>query len=183
MTEFSFAAASGFTKASSGSLIDPRLPPFDPWAELVAPGARPDAEADGRLLLAKLWREVEPLPPLLRLAYLLNFTDGKIEWFWYYGIASIRQMGKTLQLTNEQFNRAWVFLEWNQEQRERARLLTTYDEKFAMMWQQLPLNDLTIAALLETTQQNVIHLRQAARQRLCRKMSSALATSQPQARQ
>ena len=158
MTEFSFASSATFT------------------------AARPDEGADARAGLAQIWSEMERLPPLQRFAYLLNFTDGKIEWFWFYGIASVRQIGKTLQLTNEQFNRAWVLLEWNEEQRERARSLTNYDEKFALLWQQLPLNDLTIAALLETTQQNVIHLRQAAGQRLRRKMQSAKAISQPDSR-
>ena len=141
-----------------------------------------DEAAIGPALLTLLWREIECLPARQRLAYLLNFTDGEIDWFWLYGIASVRQIGKTLQFTNEQFNRVWVLLEWNEEPRERARLLTNYDEKFALLWQQLPLNDLTIAALLETTQANVIHLRQAARQRLRRKINSAKATAQLNAR-
>jgi hypothetical protein len=117
------------------------------------------------------------LPPLQRLAYLLNFTDGEIEWFWFYGIASLRRIGQVLQLAPEQFNRAWVLLEWRAEQRQFAHSLTTYDEQFALLWQQLPLNDLTIAALLETTRQNVINLRQAARKRLRRKMLERQAIS------
>ena len=122
-------------------------------------------------------------PPLQRLAYLLNFTDGEIEMFWLYGIASIRQIGQVIQLTNEQFNRVWVLLEWNEAQRQEARGLTNYDEKFAFLWQQLPLNDLTIATLLATTRQNIINLRQAARKRLSRKMNCAMAISRPTSRQ
>ncbi len=137
----------------------------------------------GAALLAIFWREIERMPPLQRLAYLLNFVEGNIEWFWFYGVTSIRQIGKTLQLTNEQFNRLWVLLEWNAEPRERARSLTNYDEKFALLWQQLPLNDLTIAALLETTQQNVLNIRQAARQRLRQTMCNALAISLPHSHQ
>ncbi len=137
----------------------------------------------GTTLLAIFWREIERMPPLQRLAYLLNFAEGNIEWFWFYGVTSIRQIGKTLQITNEQFNRLWVLLEWNEEQRERARSLANYDEKFALLWQQLPLNDLTIAALLATTQQNVLNLRQAARQRLRRTMRNALAISLPHSHQ
>ncbi len=125
-------------------------------------------EGEKRVYLAQIWHEMAKLPLLQRRAYLLNFTDGAIEWFWFYGIASIRKIGQTLQLTNEQFNRLWVLLEWHEESRERARLLTDPEEKFALLWQQLPLNDLTIAALLATTQQNVFQLRQAARQHLRR---------------
>ena len=154
MTENSFASPPTLPESLYGQLIDPH------W-------------------LALFWREIERLSPLQRLPYLLNFAEGNIEWFWFYRVTSIRQIGKTLQLTNEQFNRLWVLLEWNAEQRERARSLTNYDEKFALLWQQLPLNDLTIAALLATTQQNVLSLRQAARQRLRRKMRSALAISLP----
>lgn len=155
----------------------------DPLAQLAAPGARPDEDVAWRAFLATLWREVEQLPPLQRIAYLLNFTDGEIELFWFYGIASIRQIGRVVQLTNEQFNRAWVLLEWNETQRACAQLLTSDDEKFAMLWQHLPLNDLTIASLLETSRQNVINLRQAARKRLSRKISSAMAISTPPSRQ
>lgn len=149
----------------------------NPLTQFAAPGPRPDEEAEWRAFLAQLWQEVEALPPLQRLAYLLNFTDGEIEWFWFYGIASLRRIGQVLQLLPEQFNRAWVLLEWRAEQRQFAHSLTTYDEQFALLWQQLPLNDLTIAALLETTRQNVINLRQAARKRLRRRMLERQAIS------
>lgn len=155
----------------------------DPLAHLAAPGAQPDEDVAWRAFLATLWYEVEQLPPLQRIAYLLNFTDGEIELFWFYGIASIRQIGKVVQLTNEQFNRVWVLLEWNEMQRACAQSLTNDDEKFAMLWQHLPLNDLTIASLLETSRQNVINLRQAARKRLSRKISSTIAISTPPSRQ
>lgn len=149
----------------------------DRLTNVPAPGQRPDEEAEWRAFLAGLWAEIEDLPPLQRLAYLLNFTDGEIEWFWFYGIASLRRIGKSLQLTKEQFNRAWVLLDWREEKRQTARSLNTYDEQFALLWQHLPLNDLTIAALLETTRQNVINLRQAARKRLRRKMIERQAIS------
>jgi DNA-directed RNA polymerase specialized sigma24 family protein len=144
---------------------------------LPATGPQPDEEVAWRTFLTQLWKEIEQLPPLQRLAYLLNFTDGEIEWFWFYGIASIRQIGQTLQLTSEQFNRAWVLMEWDEAQRQRLRALTTYDEQFASLWLSLPLNDLLLAALLETTRQNVINLRQAARKRLRRKMVERQAIS------
>ncbi len=129
-----------------------------------------DEHTDDRSFLAQFWSEVAQLPPLQRLAMGLTFTDGELACIWLHGIVSIRQIGQTLQLTPEQFNRLWVLLEWNEEQRERARALTNPAEKFALLWQHLPLNDLTIAALLETSQQNVVRLRQAARERLHRRI-------------
>ncbi len=161
----------------------PLIPPLnseatmeDSLTRIPAPGQRPDEEAEWRAFLVHLWSEIEALPPLQRLAYLLNFTDGEIEWFWFYGITSLRRLGKTLALTNEQFQRAWVLLDWREDKRQTARCLTTYDEQFALLWQHLPLNDLTISALLETTRQNVINLRQAARKRLRRKLLERLAS-------
>ena len=160
-------SAPSFATPEPPALRDPHLlPPLGPQLE---------EEAAWRALLAELWAEIEALPPLQRFAYLLNFPDGEVEWFWVYGIASLRCIGKTLALTKEQFKRAWVLLPWPEEQRELARSLTRYDEQFALLWQQLPLNDLTIAALLATTCQNVVKLRQAARQRLWRKLRLASA--------
>jgi hypothetical protein len=134
-----------------------------------SPGFRASQQSDdaqARLVLKSLWQVIVQLPPLQRLALLLNFTDGDIEWFWLSGIVSIRDIGRTLRLTPDQFNRLWVLMEWSEVRREQARRLTDDDEKFALLWQQLPLNDLTIAALLETTQSDVIALRQTARQQL-----------------
>jgi hypothetical protein len=141
------------------------------------------SEAVWHAVLTALWREIERLPPLARRAYLLNFSDGELAWFWLSGVAALRQIGQLLQLTNEQFQRAWVLLEWQEVRREQARALSHYDEKFALLWQQLPLHDLTIAALLGTTQHNVNQLRQAARHRLRRTLTSLLATLSPEARQ
>lgn len=146
----------------------------DPLTSIPSPGQRPNEEAQWQVFLTYLWAEIEALPPLQRLAYLLNITDGEIEWFWFYGVASLRHIGKTMALTNEQFQRAWVLLDWREEHRQTARSLTTYDEQFALLWQHLPLNDLTISALLATTRQNVINLRQAARNRLRRKLIERL---------
>ena len=150
----------------------------EPLTSVSTPRQRQPEEAEEvawRTLL--LWQDIEALPRLQRLAYLLSCTDGEIEWFWVYGIASIRRVGKALQLSPEQFNRAWVLLDWRAEQRRIAQSLTSYDEQFALLWQHLPLNDLTIAALLATSQQNVMNLRQAARQRLRRKMIERQAIS------
>ncbi|HXG68432.1 MAG TPA: hypothetical protein VNO70_25280, partial [Blastocatellia bacterium] len=135
-----------------------------PLCELLPDrGRRPDEEAEWGEFLGRLWAEVEQLPPLQRIAYLLNFTaaDGQLELFWTYGVATVRRIGAVLQLTEEQFARAWPELPWSDEERRRAEALTSYDEKFALLWQHLPLTDATIAKMLGTERQKVINLRKA----------------------
>ncbi len=131
---------------------------------------RPDKEAEWRQFLEKLWSEIEQLPPLQRIAYLLNFTagNGSLEIFWAYGVASLRRIGETVMLTNEQFARAWAEDEALSEQ---AKRLTGYDQKFALLWRCLPLNDQTIARLIGTERQKVINLRKAAGDRLARRLA------------
>jgi len=49
-------------------------------------GPRPNEAAEWREFLGQLWAEIEQLPNLQRLAYLLNFRagDGQLELFWAY---------------------------------------------------------------------------------------------------
>src|SRR5262245_28999689 len=136
---------------------------------------RPDEDAQWKQFLERLWVEIERLPRLHRLAYLLNFTvaDGQVELFWLYGIASIRRIGTVLQLTEEEFARGWSALRLNEEMLQRARACETYDEKFAALWQHLPLTDACIGCLLGTDRQKIINLRKAASDRLSRIMARA----------
>jgi RNA polymerase sigma factor (sigma-70 family) len=133
---------------------------------------RPDEEAEWREFLNLLWAEIEQLPPLQRIAYLLNFTsaDGELELFLVYGAATIRRIGAVLQLTEDHFARAWMDLQLSEEERRRASL-AGYDERFALLWQRLPLADTTIARMLGTERQKVINLRKAASDRLSRRMA------------
>jgi hypothetical protein len=134
-----------------------------------APGQ--DEESAWRQFLTALWSEVEQLPPLQRIAYLLNFTaaDGALEIFWLYGVASVRRIGAVLQLTDEHFACAWAGLD--DAARVAALQASNYDERFALLWRYLPLNDLTIARLLGTERQKVINLRKAAGDRLARRLA------------
>jgi hypothetical protein len=50
-----------------------------------------------------------------------------------------------------------------------ARLLELDDRELKTLWDQLPLDDLTIAARLGLTRQQVINLRKSARARLARR--------------
>jgi len=137
-------------------------------------GRRPDEGAEWSEFLERLWTEIEQLPPLQRIAYLLNFTaaDGQLELFWVYGAATLQRIGAALQLTGEQFARVWPELPLNDEERLRAKSLINYEEKFALLWQRLPLTDAAIAKMLGAERQKVINLRKAAGARLARRMAS-----------
>jgi hypothetical protein len=134
---------------------------------------RPDEHAEWKGFLERLWMLIEQLPHLHRLAYLLNFTagDGQLEVFWMYGVASIRRIGATLDLTEEQFERVWQLLKLNDKRHDAGAASGNYDAKFAVLWQHLPLTDAAIAGLLGTERQKVINLRKAAGDRLSRLMS------------
>jgi DNA-directed RNA polymerase specialized sigma24 family protein len=131
---------------------------------------RPDEHAQWTEFLERLWAQIELLPRLHRLAYLLNFTaaDGQLELFWIYGVASIRRIGAVLQITDEQFARVWPVMTLSDEMRRRAQACENYDEKFAVLWQFLPLTDVAIASMLGTERQKIINLRKAAADRLSR---------------
>jgi len=100
-----------------------------------------------RIFLQRLWEEVRQLPTPQRAALLLNLrdTDGRgcLALFPATGIATTRQLAETLELSVE---------------------------KFAEIWNDLPLEDAKIAALLQLTRQQVINLRKSAHERLARRL-------------
>jgi hypothetical protein len=106
-----------------------------------------EAELDQRAYLERLWVEIQQLPVRQRAALLLNLKDGGgddcARLFPLQGIATIRQIAETLDLPTE---------------------------RFAEMWNDLPLEDVVIAKLLSVTRQQVINLRKCARERLSRRM-------------
>jgi hypothetical protein len=99
--------------------------------------------------LREVWAEICELPLNQRVALLLNARDASgesvIRFFPVTGIASARQIGETLAI-------------------DAAGL--------ADLWNELPLEDAKIAVLLQVTRQQVINLRQAARNRLARRLTS-----------
>jgi hypothetical protein len=117
-----------------------------------------------RLQLQRLWIEILQLKPRQRVAYLLNPTEGEIEVFPDNGIATIVEIGRSLALSNEQFDLLSKELP--------LELPRTYDEKFAKLWNGLPLSDKLIARLLDATGQQVINLRKVARERLGKQMKN-----------
>ena len=104
-------------------------------------------ELEQRSYLGKLWLEILELPERQRAALLLNLKDsqggGGVSLFQMTGVASIRQIAKALSLA---------------------------PEALAVLWNELPLDDLTTANRLGVTRQQVINLRKSARERLARRM-------------
>lgn len=116
-------------------------------SKLVDTSPRVDLIVEQRSYLSKLWAEVSELPPLQRAALLLNLRDaeggGVIAFIPHLGIAS---------------------------QKEIAEMLGMTEERFAALWNDLPLDDTRIAELLGLTRQQIINLRKTARERLARRM-------------
>lgn len=112
---------------------------------------RPDVseEIDQRFFLKWLWEEICQLPLRQRMALLLNLRDeqggGVASLLPITGIASVRQIAKALEMP---------------------------DEDFGSLWSRLPLDDASIAELLNLTRQQVINLRKCARERLARRMKA-----------
>jgi DNA-directed RNA polymerase specialized sigma24 family protein len=120
------------------------------------PAARPDADATdcdplsrltSRQYLEALWEEIELLPPNQRAALLLNLREpggaNAVALFMLVGVAPLERIATCAGMSLEEL---------------------------AAMWDALPFDDLTIAARLGLTRQQVINARKAARQRLGRRM-------------
>ena len=111
--------------------------------------ARPDAytENERRDYLQRLWNEIADLPTRQRAAVLLNLKDengrGAIDLWLITGVATVEKIAAALEMT---------------------------PEKFAELWNHLPLEDNRIAEILGLTRQQVINLRKSARERLARRM-------------
>jgi RNA polymerase sigma factor (sigma-70 family) len=111
--------------------------------------AEPDQawRMEKRMFLQRLWEELQQLPLNQRSALLLNLKDpsgfGCITLFPATGIASVRQLAAALDISAE---------------------------KFAEVWNELPLEDSKIAELLGLTRQQVINARKSGRERLARRL-------------
>ena len=117
-----------------------------PWHDQKS-GSDPERDLEMRRSLTSLWREVAILPPRQRAALLLNLRDceglNAIALFVVVGAATVPEIAAAAGLTPE---RMWE------------------------MWDDLPLDDLTIGDMLGITRQQVINLRKSARERLARRM-------------
>ena len=104
-------------------------------------------QVEKRIFLERLWEEVRELPLAQRAALLFNLREadgrGCLALFPATGVATLRQIAETLEVSAE---------------------------RLAELWPRLPLDDATIAGLLDLTRQQVINLRKSARQRLARRL-------------
>lgn len=118
-------------------------------AQVPDPQANVATEVAQRAFLKQLWSEISQLPPRQCAALLLNLRDpqgrGVIALLPLEGIATMRQMAQAMEMS---------------------------PERFAELWDDLPLEDLAIAELLGVTRQQVINLRKVARERLARRMKA-----------
>lgn len=97
--------------------------------------------------LDTLWREVKELPLQQRTALLLNLRDADgmnaLALFILLDVATFDELASVLEMTSEYLQ---------------------------SIWSSLPLDDLTIGAILGKARQQVINLRKSARMRLARRM-------------
>lgn len=107
----------------------------------------PATRIEQRVQLARLWEEICALSLPQRRALLLGLKDAGgrclTVLFADIRIASLRQIAETLNMPAE---------------------------RLAELWDKIPLDDMSIAAYLGVTREQVIHQRQSARRRLARRM-------------
>jgi DNA-directed RNA polymerase specialized sigma24 family protein len=107
----------------------------------------PAWQVEKRIFLQRLWEELQQLPLNQRAAVLLNLKDaegrGCIALFPATGIATLRQLADALEMGAD---------------------------RFAQLWNELPLEDAKIAELLGLTRQQVINARKSGRERLTRRL-------------
>jgi RNA polymerase sigma factor (sigma-70 family) len=116
---------------------------------LLDPRADTAAELDQRIRFKRLWAEICNLPERQRTALLLNLRDekerGAIALLPLTGVCTFNEIARALSLSYEQL---------------------------AAVWNDLPMDDATIAKRLNVTRQQVINLRKSARERLARRMKN-----------
>jgi RNA polymerase sigma factor (sigma-70 family) len=104
---------------------------------------------EARQYLQILWREIRELPPKQRAALLLNLREpgsgNAVTLFVAVGIAALDEIAEAVELS---------------------------PEELSAIWDELPFDDLRIAAHLGLRRQQVINLRKSARERLARRMAA-----------
>lgn len=137
------AAIQGISDQPVESLAEDDDGAFDP----ATPDPDPAWRIEKKMFLQRLWEELTQLPVNQRAALLLNLKDtsgfGCITLFPAIGIATIRQLAATLELSAE---------------------------RLAELWNELPIEDSRIAELLGLTRQQVINARKSGRERLARRL-------------
>ena len=119
----------------------------NPLERIADPRELIDTELQRRTYLSRLWVEIRELKPQQRTALLLNLRDADggdvVSVFAIAGIATISELANAVSMPVDHL---------------------------AALWNDLPLEDITIAEILSITRQQVINLRKSARERLKRRM-------------
>jgi DNA-directed RNA polymerase specialized sigma24 family protein len=140
---------SGVKEAQVQSLDKDRDEEAKPWERLPDSQATAETKLIDRHYLERLWAEICALPIPHRKALLLNLNDGAggdIQLFVHLGIASVEQIAKALEMM---------------------------PMEFAMLWNELPLDDTRIGRELGISRQDVANRRSAARKKLARQMKES----------
>jgi DNA-directed RNA polymerase specialized sigma24 family protein len=119
----------------------------DDAQDVVDPAPSAAVVLEQRESLIRVWEEIVALPPRQRAALLLNLRDPQgsavLPLLVDTGVVSMAGLADAAGLSSGEF---------------------------AGLWDQLPIDDLTVAARLGITRQQVINLRKAARARLARRL-------------
>jgi DNA-directed RNA polymerase specialized sigma24 family protein len=130
----------------------------------------PQRRNELRSSLRQLWIAVCRLKTDYRFAYLLNIPRGDIEVFAVHGIATIAEIGSRLALSDSQYQLVWEQLKLQAGDADAVARAPRSEDKFYVLWRQLPLADTIIAKLLGVEVQQVISRRMLAMRELARHM-------------
>lgn len=137
---------------------------------ILAKAASPEPDAESHWMAAErvklVWGAILQLLPWHRVAYLLNLRGGELEAFPYYGVASIEDIGRSLELTDAQKVRLAEAL--------GVVGAGSQPPSFHVFWRLLPVEDNAIAAMLQATRAQIIGYRNKAVERLRRLLSGSL---------
>lgn len=114
------------------------------------------------------WAAVLKLLVWHRVAYLMNHRDGDLEALSLYGVATLEQIGESLELTASQYEIL------ARELRVAELPAAPAAHRFLLFWSYLPIEDNVIAILLATTRAQVIGYRNKAKERLKRMLAAEL---------
>jgi hypothetical protein len=117
------------------------------YERIADPEASHATRVEQQLYLKRLWVEIGSLPLRQRFALLLNLRDAQgrdlMTLLVHLRVATMSEISRALEISQDQF---------------------------AGLWNQLPVDDATIATYFNITRQQVINLRLSARRRLARRM-------------
>ncbi len=145
-----------------------------------------------REAMQKAWQAIRSLKPEHRAALLLNpptvgararpggtlrnrthgpVARAEVDVFPMLGIASVSEIGRTLNLQSHQYAAAWSALAVAPDERTRLSALPDERERFAALWQHLPMADAIIAKVFDwQNPQQVINRRAQACEQVKRQL-------------